>query len=165
MSDYHLAQLNTATLKEPLESPSMAEFVANLDRINALAENSPDFIWRLKDEAGDATAMRPFGENILVNMSVWKDVEALHAYAFRSAHVEVLRKRRDWFERMTEAYAVLWWVPRGHQPSVAEAAERLTHLKKFGATPHAFSFREAFPAPGAQPAKNAETFDDSCPAT
>ena len=165
MSHYQLAQLNTATLREPLAAPSMAGFVANLDRINVLAENSPGFIWRFKDEAGDATAIRPFGENILVNMSVWKDVEALHPYAFKSAHVEVLRKRRDWFERMTEAYAVLWWVPQSHYPSVAEATERLEHLKKFGATAHAFTFKDIFPAPDAQTTNDAATFDDSSPAT
>src|SRR5262245_38170371 len=103
MSMYELAQLNIAVMREPLESPSMADFVANLDRINALAESSPGFLWRLKDEAGDATGLRPLGAETLVNMSVWRDVESLNAYVYRSAHVEVMRRRREWFERMQES--------------------------------------------------------------
>jgi len=150
MPQYQLAQLNIATLLEPLESPRLADFVANLDRINALAEQSPGFVWRLEDEAGDATAIRPFGDNIVVNMSVWEDIESLHAYAFRSAHVEVLRRRREWFENMSEAYAVLWWVPRDHRPTTREAAERLASLREHGPTVNAFTFRKSFPAPDAQ---------------
>lgn len=149
MHKFHLAQLNTAKMKESLESPSMADFVANLDRINALAEQSPGFIWRLKDEEGDATAIRPFGENVLVNMSVWKDVASLSSYAFKSAHVEIMRRRREWFEKMAEAYAVLWWVPHGHRPSTSEAAERLALLQRHGPSSQAFTFRESFPAPDA----------------
>lgn len=163
MSRYRLAQLNIATAKEPLESPSMADFVANLDRINALAEASPGFVWRLKDESGSATAIRPFGENIIVNMSVWRDVASLSHYAFKTAHVEIMRRRREWFERMTEAYAVLWWVPHEHRPSVTEAKERLEHLREFGATPHAFTFREAFPAPDAHSAAQVVPSNDACP--
>ena len=165
MSRYQLAQLNIATMKESLESPSMADFVANLERINALAEASPGFVWRLQDEAGDATAARPFGEQVLVNMSVWQDVESLHGYAFRSAHVELMRRRREWFEPMQEAYAVLWWVPAGHRPTLAEAGERLAQLRAHGASPAAFTFRDAFPAPDAAPAGSAGEFGEACPAT
>ncbi|MBV8659306.1 MAG: DUF3291 domain-containing protein [Burkholderiales bacterium] len=147
MVQYQLAQLNIAQAKESLESPVMADFVANLDRVNALAESSPGFVWRLKDEGGDATEIRPFGDDVLVNMSVWVDIPSLHAFAFKSAHTEVLRRRREWFVPMTEAYAVLWWVPAGHAPSVDEAAERLAHLRQHGPSPHAFTFRDAFPAP------------------
>lgn len=147
MSSHHLAQLNIATMKESLESPSMADFVANLDRINHLAESSPGFIWRLQDEEGDATAIRPFGPQVLVNMSVWADVESLSQYAFRSAHAEIMRRRREWFEKMSDAYTVLWWVPAGHRPSVAEAAERLRMLRDAGPTPAAFTFRQTFPSP------------------
>src|SRR5215470_13546253 len=110
MSQYELAQLNIAVMKGPLESPGMADFVANLDRINALADRSAGFVWRLQTEGGDATALRPMGENILVNMSVWKDVASLTAFVYRSAHVEILRRRQEWFDRMSDAYAVLWWV-------------------------------------------------------
>ncbi len=161
MHKFQLAQLNIARMKEPLESPSMAAFVANLDRTNALAEQSPGFIWRLKDDEGDATAIRPFGENVLVNMSVWKDVASLSDYAFKSAHVEIMRRRREWFEKMAEAYAVLWWVPHGHRPSTSEAAQRLAHLQTHGASSQAFTFSEAFLAPdGVGTNPSAEIGDD-----
>ncbi len=149
MSGFELAQLNVATLLEPLESPRLADFVASLDRINALAEGSPGFVWRLQDEGGDATAIRPFGDEVVVNLSVWKDLASLHAFAFRSAHVDVLRRRREWFAPMAEAYAVLWWVRRGHRPDVAEAAEQLARLRRDGPTAAAFTFRDAFPPPDA----------------
>ena len=149
MSRYQLAQLNIATLLEPIDSPRLADFVANLDRINALAEQSPGFVWRLQDESGDATAIRHFGDDVIVNMSVWESVEALHAFAFRSAHVDILRRRREWFERAPEAYAALWWVPRNHRPDLQEAAERLASLRANGPSALAFSFRDAFPAPDA----------------
>jgi hypothetical protein len=147
MPGFQLAQLNVASMKEPLGSPSMADFVANLERINALAEQASGFVWRLKDESGDATAIRPFGENMLVNMSVWSDVAALHRYVFETVHVEILRRRREWFERMEEAHAVLWWVPAGHRPTLQEAAARLVHFRAHGATAHAFSFKTACPPP------------------
>jgi hypothetical protein len=165
MSMYWLAQLNIARMKEPLESPSMADFVANLDRINALAEESPGFVWRLKDESGSAVALRPFGDNVIVNMSLWHDVGSLSAYAFKSGHVEIMRRRREWFESMAEAHAVLWWVAKGHYPTVKVAKERLEHLRDFGATPGAFTFKEAFPAPDASNPAQAYTSGDACPAT
>ena len=102
MSAWELAQLNIAVMKEPLESPGMADFVANLDRINALAEASPGFVWRLQSEEGNNTAFRPLGETTLVNMSVWKDVESLNVYVYKTAHVEIMRRRDEWFERMRE---------------------------------------------------------------
>jgi hypothetical protein len=163
MSGYWLAQLNIATMKEPLESPSMADFVANLDRINALAEQSPGFVWRLKDESGNAVALRPFGDNVIVNMSVWKDVGSLSAYAFKSGHVEIMRRRREWFEPMDEAHAVLWWVVKGYLPTVEEARERLEQLRESGATPGAFTFKEAFPAPDAGDSARVVTSGDACP--
>lgn len=147
MSAYHLAQLNIAWMKTPLESPEMADFVANLERINALAEGSPGYVWRLQDEAGDATAIRPFGDEVLVNMSVWQDVQSLSDYVYKSAHSEMLKRRREWFERVEQAHQVLWWVPAGHRPSVVEAVERLAHLREYGATAQAFTFRHAFAAP------------------
>lgn len=149
MSTCELAQLNVAVMKEPLESPSMADFVANLDRINALAESSPGFVWRLQTEDGDATAMRPMGEDTLVNVSVWRDVESLNNYVYQSAHVEIMRRRRDWFERMREAYVVLWWVRKGHRPTEQEAIEKLELLRAKGPTEEAFTFRHAFPPPDA----------------
>jgi hypothetical protein len=165
MSAYELAQLNIALMKEPLESPGMADFVANLDRINALAESSPGFVWRLKTEEGNATALRPLGEDTLVNVSVWKDVESLNKYVYGSAHVEIMRRRKEWFERMREAYLVLWWVPGGHRPSVSEAIAKLELLRAKGPTKDAFTFRRAFPPPdAAQPSAPFE-LGDECPAT
>jgi hypothetical protein len=165
VSNYRLAQLNIGEANDSLDSPVMAEFVANLDRINALAESSPGFVWRLKTDDGDATALRPLGERTLINMSVWQDAAALEAYVFRSAHVEIMRRRREWFQRMDKAYMVLWWIPAGHEPTVNEAIAKLEHLRAHGPTPDAFTFRQAFPAPDAAPAVSPSVFGSECPAT
>jgi Domain of unknown function (DUF3291) len=163
MSQYELAQLNIAVMKEPLDSPRMADFVANLDRINALAESSPGFVWRLQTEEGDATALRPLGDQTLVNMSVWKDVASLNQYVYKTAHVEIMRRRKEWFDRMSEASIVLWWVPQGHRPSVVQAIERLQLLRAHGPSADAFTFRHAFPPPDA--VEQPLSFGDECPAT
>lgn len=160
MSRHQLAQLNVARLKAPLDFPAMADFVDNLDHINALADESPGFVWRLQTEDGDATALRPFGEDMIVNMSVWEDVASLHDFVYRSAHIDILRRRREWFERTADAYTVLWWVPEGHLPFVEEAAERLKHLRRNGADPYAFGFRKTFPPPDEVPVPS--SFDDEC---
>src|SRR5262245_227275 len=165
MSKYELAQLNVALMKEPLTSPTMADFVNNLDRINALAESSPGYVWRLQTEEGDATALRPLGDDTLVNVSVWKDVESLNNYVYRSAHVEIMRRRKEWFDKMREAYVVLWWIPRGHRPTVTEAIARLELLRAKGPTQEAFTFRSAFPPPDAVPQSKGFGFGDECPAT
>jgi len=166
MATHELAQLNIGIFRAPIDSPEMAEFVANLDRINALAEQSPGFVWRLQTEEGNATAIRPFPDqdNVAVNLSVWSDVEALNQFVFRSAHVEIMRRRREWFERMGEAYMVLWWVRKGHKPSIAEAITRLEILRARGPTAETFTFRQAFPPPDA-PGEACEDFGDTCPAT
>ena len=143
----HLAQVNIGRVRAPLESPVMAGFVNRLDEINALADRSPGFVWRLQTEAGNATYLRPYDdERILVNMSVWETVEALRAYVYGSAHVELLRRRHEWFERFEGAYLALWWVPAGHRPSVDEAKSRLAHLAANGPTPFAFTLKETFPS-------------------
>ncbi len=147
MSAFELAQLNIAIMKEPLESPSMADFVASLDRINALAEAAPGFVWRLQTEEGDATAMRPMGEDTLVNMSVWRDIESLNRYVYGTAHVDIMRRRKEWFERMRDASVVLWWVRQGHRPTVPEAIAKLELLRTQGPSAEAFTFRHAFLAP------------------
>lgn len=165
MSQDELAQLNIAIMKEPLESPGMAGFVANLDRINALAETSAGFVWRLQTEEGDATALRPMGENTLVNISVWQDVASLNTFVYRSAHIEIMRRRKEWFERMSDAYLVLWWVPKGHRPSIDEALAKLALLREKGATAEAFTFRQAFDPPGAVDPRGPFEFGDACPAT
>ncbi|MBK9521003.1 MAG: DUF3291 domain-containing protein [Rhodocyclaceae bacterium] len=148
MKKYVLAQLNVALMKEPIDSPLLADFVANLDRINALAEQSPGFIWRLKTDEGDATALRPMGENLLINISVWKDVAALSAYVYGPGHVEIMRRRKEWFDKMREAHLVLWWVPADHRPSEQEAVARLELLQNQGPNPAAFTIRDTFPPPG-----------------
>lgn len=165
MSAYELAQLNIGIIRGPIDSPIMAEFVANLDRINALAERSPGFVWRLQTDEGNATAIRPFpDENIAVNLSVWRDIESLNAFVYRSAHVEITRRRREWFERMAEAFLVLWWVPKGHRPSVQEAIARLDLLRARGPTAEAFTFRRTFAPRDATQGQSSPTFGDECPA-
>jgi uncharacterized protein DUF3291 len=145
MPGYHLAQLNIGRLLAPLESPQLAPFVEALEPINALADGAPGFVWRLQTEDGDATAIRAFDDDMLiVNMSVWESVEALGDFVYRSDHVSVMRRRREFFERMAEAFMVLWWVPAGHRPTVAEAKDRLARLRRDGPTPEAFTFREQF---------------------
>ncbi|MBS2961656.1 DUF3291 domain-containing protein [Actinocrinis puniceicyclus] len=150
---FELAELNIARLLEPLDSPRLAGFVAGLEPVNAAADAAPGFVWRLKDEStADATSFRIFEDDwLLVNMSVWTTHEALHAFVYDELHRAVLRQRRDWFEHLAEAVTVLWWVPAGSRPTVAEAQERLEHLRKHGTTPYAFGLRDtvAPPAPGA----------------
>jgi hypothetical protein len=166
MSTYELAQLNIGVIKSPMDSPVMAEFAANLERINAMAESAAGFVWRLQTDDGDATAIRPFdNDNMLINMSVWQDIESLSAYVYKSAHVEIMRRRREWFERMEQAFLVLWWMPKGHRPSVSEAIEKLELLRAKGPTADAFTFREPFPSPGAGLNDPGPAFLDACPAT
>jgi hypothetical protein len=149
---FHLAQLNIGRLLAPLDSEQMSGFVAALEPINALADSAPGFVWRLQTEAGDATALRVFDDDMLiVNMSVWESREALSQFVFRSAHREVLTGRRQWFERIDDDYLVLWWVAAGHIPEVDEAKARLSLLQKEGPSPEAFTFRSVFPAPDATP--------------
>ncbi len=165
MTAYELAQLNIGVIKGPMDSPLMADFAANLERINAVADASPGFVWRLQTEAGDATAIRPFDDpNLLVNMSVWRDVDSLNRYVYSSAHVEIMRRRREFFERMDAAFLVLWWVPRGHRPTVDEAMARLERLRAQGPSAMAFTFRHAFAPPDAARAQPRVAFDDTCPA-
>jgi Domain of unknown function (DUF3291) len=165
MKTYQLAQLNIALMTAPIDSPAMADFVANLDRINALAEHSPGYVWRLKTEDGNATVLRPFGEEYLVNLSVWRDVEALYNYVYKSAHVEIMKRRKEWFERMRESYSVLWWVPEGQRPTTAEAKVRLQCLNEKGPTPEAFTFKNPHWAPGSTIGGALVGLDDLCPAT
>jgi len=164
LTTYHLAQLNIAVMKEPLESPTMADFVANLDRINALAEAAPGFVWRFQTAAGDATAMRPLGDDTLINLSVWRDLASLDAYVYQSAHVEIMRRRREWFQRLREAHVVLWWVATGHQPDIDEAIGKLNRLRQHGPSQEAFSFRQAYAAPDSQRPPRPFSLGNECPA-
>ncbi|WP_395298119.1 DUF3291 domain-containing protein [Kitasatospora hibisci] len=144
---FHLAQLNVATLLHPIDDPRIAPFVELLDPVNAAANGAPGFVWRLvEDGAGDATGLRPAGEDVIVNMSVWESQEALWDYAYRSGHLEALRRRREWFDRHVEAHLVLWWVPAGHRPSLDEAMGRLADLRVHGPSPRAFTFASSYTA-------------------
>jgi hypothetical protein len=145
MGPFHLAQLNIAELRHPLDHPALASFVDRLDPVNAVADAAPGFVWRLQEESGNATGVRPWGDDMIVNLSLWDDLEALRAYVFGAAHAEVLRSRREYFVPMETPNLVVWWVPFGHRPDLAEARERLDHLEKHGPTPYAFTLRTAFP--------------------
>jgi hypothetical protein len=136
MSARQLAQLNIAAMRESADSPVMADFFANIDRINALADCAPGFVWRLK---GDPP-VNPFGANALVNLSVWRSVEDLSDFVHKSGHMEIMRRRREWFVRESEATMVMWWVAAGHEPTVPEAARRLEQLRRQGPTASAFTF-------------------------
>lgn len=149
MTAYELAQVNIARLKAPLDTPLLKDFVDNLDPVNADADAADGFVWRLQSDDGDATAISVFGDPwLIINMSVWRDQEALAAFMYRGRHREMLSRRREWFERVEEAMTTLWWVPAGHRPSVAEAENRLLRLRAHGPTPYAFTLRTSFP-PGA----------------
>jgi len=153
----HLAQVNVARLLAPLDSPQLFGFVSRLDEVNALADAAPGFVWRLTDEGGNnATALPIYDDDrIIVNMSVWTSVEALRAFTYSGPHLEIYKQRRDWFSYLTEAATALWWVPAGHRPDVAEARERLGHLRAHGPTAFAFPFGAPFPAPDDRPAADA----------
>ena len=147
---YQLAEVNIARMLAPLDTPLMAEFVAQLDAINALADASPGFVWRLQTSDGNATALRPYEDDlILVNLSVWADIPALSTFVYKSRHRQVQQQRSQWFERLNEFHMALWWVPSGHLPTVEEAKERLDYLRTHGESPYAFSFKKPFEAAAA----------------
>src|SRR6266478_1750200 len=143
---FHLAQANIAQMRAPLDSPIMEGFRSQLDRINANADSSPGFVWRLQTDEGNATAIRAYEDDrILFNMSVWKSLEALRDYIYRSDHAGPLRNRGEWFERLESPILVLWWIPAGPLPSIEDAKVRLALLKLQGPTAEAFTFRAPFP--------------------
>ncbi|MET0294988.1 MAG: DUF3291 domain-containing protein [Phenylobacterium sp.] len=144
---YELAQVNIGRLKAPLDSPLIKEFVDNLDRINALADASPGFIWRLKGYGDNATDLSPYEDPLIIpNMSVWKDVAHLGAFVYRSGHIQIMRRRAEWFEHM-ENFQALWWVPAGYRPTVEEAKAKLELIAAKGPTAEAFTFWSPFPSP------------------
>ena len=149
MATFQLAQVNVSRLAAPIDSPQLASFVSRLDEVNALAEAAPGFVWRLKGEgSNNATSVPMYDDTrIIVNLSVWDSIEALRAFAYAGAHLEVFKQRRDWFSHMKEAATAMWWVPAGHVPTVAEARERLDHLRAHGPTAFAFPFGAPFPSP------------------
>ncbi len=146
--NHHLAQINISRLIAPLDDPKIAEFVSQLEPINALADKALGFVWRLQSESGNATDLAynedPF---VIVNMSVWESIETLREFAYKSSHREVFRDRAKWFEKAVKPGYCLWWIPSGHIPTVAEGRERLEHYQKHGATTHSFWFSQPFPQP------------------
>lgn len=144
-----LAQLNIALAKYALDAPEIKDFVDNLDLVNGIAESSEGFVWRLKDESGDATNIKAFDDpnmivNMIVNMSVWDSVDSLKNFMFRTHHRDFMRRKNEWFHRLAEDTYVLWWVEDEHTPSLDEAIERLEHLRETGDSPYAFTFKTNF---------------------
>ncbi|HKR69113.1 MAG TPA: DUF3291 domain-containing protein [Streptosporangiaceae bacterium] len=149
-----LAQVNIGRLRAPIDSPTLAEFLAALDPVNAVADAAPGFVWRLQTEDGNATAIQAFewdtagSAGVIINMSVWESVETLAAFVYSIDHRTVLRRRREWFEPMREAYTALWWIPRGTIPTVGEAEDKVRYLREHGPTRAAFTLKVHFPPPG-----------------
>ena len=145
---YQLAQLNIATMVADLDDPVMDDFRVNLDRVNRLGDASEGFVWRLKgDDSANAVDLRPLGEDCLVNVTVWRDVESLKDYIYSDDHLAMMRRKREWFKPATGPQVVLWWVPAGHKPGIEEACERLVLLQQQGPTREAFTFRKQFAPP------------------
>jgi Domain of unknown function (DUF3291) len=145
---YHLAQVNISRMVAPLTEPLMVEFVSQLESVNAIADASPGFVWRLKNEDGNATSIRASDDElILINLSIWESIEALSNYVYRNQHGAMLRKRRDWFEHSNQPIVALWWIEVGLIPTVEEANKRLDYLRRNGSTSYAFSFAKPFPKP------------------
>ena len=145
MAPMHLAQLNVGRLRAPMDDPTIDDFRTNLEPVNALAEASPGYVWRLQDDSGNATGIKLFDDDLeIVNLTVWESIEALADFTYRSGHVELLRRRREFFEAPTQSILCLWWISEGTIPTVEEALARLEHLRAHGPTPTAFTFRHPF---------------------
>jgi hypothetical protein len=147
MTTWHLAQINVARPLEPLDTPRLAEFVAKLDEINALADISPGFVWRLAGATGNATDIQAPDPTTIVNMSVWTSPETLFEFVYKTAHTKVMVRRREWFDKIA-VYQVLWWIPAGHVPTVDEGLAKLALLEQQGPTPAGFTFKQRFGVPG-----------------
>ncbi|WP_031161475.1 DUF3291 domain-containing protein [Streptosporangium roseum] len=140
----HLAQLNIAHMRASKDSPELADFIAALDPVNRIADEAPGFVWRLKGEGPEDFAEHDYGDHLVINFSIWESRDALWEFVYRSAHLGVLQRRREWFLRVAEPYTVMWWVPEGHIPALEEAMERLELLKAEGPTPQAFTFKDFY---------------------
>lgn len=167
---HHLAQVNIGRLRAPLDSRQLAGFVNALDPVNAAAESAPGFIWRLQTEEGNATSIQAFqwdvadSAGVIINMSVWDSVESLADFVYSAEHLPVLRRRREFFQHMAEAYTAMWWIPAGTLPTPEEAEDRIRHLREHGPTPYAFTFRTHFPAPDEAGSAQPGRADWMCPA-
>ncbi len=158
---HHLAQINIARFRQPMADPVNADFLAAIDRVNAVADRYPGFVWRLVGDGGDATDIRAFDDpNMLINMSLWTDIESLKNFVYgEAAHREIMHRRREWFDRI-ESHTALWWRPAGSPPTLTEAKATLDHLARHGAGPRAFTFAASFPPPGADGHKPLDRLGD-----
>ena len=148
-SDWHLAQINVGRLVAPEGDAAVQPFFEALDRVNALAETSPGFVWRLQDGMGNATGIKVTDDPLFIlNMSVWTDADALFDFVYRSAHTPVMARRREFFGRFEGSYQALWWIAAGTIPTINDGLARLWQLDRFGPTSQAFTFKSRFPAPG-----------------
>jgi Domain of unknown function (DUF3291) len=149
MTIYQLAEINIAKMKGVnINDPIMKEFVDNLGSVNALAESSEGFVWRLKDESNNATSLNPYDdEQIIINISVWESIEALEKFTYKTFHTDFLKRRKEWFQMFGKAYFAMWWVPVGHFPSIQEATEKLDYLQKNGPSALVFDFKKKFDKP------------------
>ena len=148
MKKYQLAQVNVAKGIANTDSEIMIGFVTRLDEINALADHSAGFIWRLQSEEGDATSIDVFDdEMMLINMSVWDGIGSLKTFVYRTVHVELIRDREAWFSKLGVAHQALWWIPAGHIPSEEEAKEKLEQIRQNGPGQEAFTFGKPYPHP------------------
>ena len=147
--DFHLAQVNIARSRAPLDDPVMTGFMTQLEAVNQLADKSPGFVWRLQTDAGDATAIQVFEDPLLIiNLSVWQDIESLRRYVYSGAHLGLLKNKKQWFEKLDTAFLALWWIPAGDLPSPASARDRLDRIKRDGPGPDAFNFAQAYTPDG-----------------
>lgn len=147
--EYQLAQINVARMiGTDIGDPVMKEFVDNLDRVNRMAENSPGFVWRLKDESNNASSFNPFDDvQVIINISVWKDIASLEHFTYRTFHTDFLKRRKEWFKKYGSAHFALWWIPFGEFPTIEESITRLEHLQAHGPSSRVFDFRTRFPMP------------------
>ena len=143
---YNIAEINIGRIKGvTIDDPVMKEFVDNLEKVNTLAETSEGFVWRLKDDADNATHFNPYhDEQVIINVSVWESIEALEHFMYKTVHVDFLKRRREWFQAFGKVYTAMWWIPKGEVPTLQEAVEKLDYLQKHGATEKVFDFRNKY---------------------
>lgn len=149
MGEYQIAEINVARMKGvEINDPIMKEFVDNLDRVNALAESSEGFVWRLKDDSNNASSFNPYNdEQVIINVSVWQSIETLENFMYKTFHTEFLKRRKEWFHTFGKAYTAMWWISKGQFPTVQEAVEKLGYLQKNGASEIVFDFRKKYLQP------------------
>lgn len=144
MDEFYLAQVNIAKRLAPMDDPIMQGFVNNLDKINAIADTAKGFIWRLKDEDKDEAAIIFIDDSFIINMSIWENLETLFNYTYNSGHIEVFKRKKEWFSKMKMVHMAFWYVPDGYEPTFQDAKDRLDYLNTHGDTPYAFSFKSKF---------------------